>query len=101
MLGEFVGQVQQPGQGIGDLHIAAGPGDLRQTVQRCVELRAQQFQVDIGLSEQGPHRAAFLIEERRQDMRRFDELMIPADRQTLGVTQGLLKLVRQFVHTHG
>jgi len=35
LLGQFVGQVQQPRQSVGNLHVTAGPFDARQAVQRA------------------------------------------------------------------
>ena len=88
LLGQLIGQIQQARQAIGDLHVAAGAFHSRQAVQRLAELGTQQIDVDIGLSEQRSHRAAVLVEQSRHHMRRFDELVIAAHRQTLGVAQG-------------
>ncbi len=101
LLGEFVGQIQQARQGVGDLHIAASAADLRQALQRLVELRTQQLEIDAGLGEQWPHCAAVLIEQGDHDVGRLDELMIAAQREALRVAQGQLKFVGQFVHAHG
>jgi len=38
LLGQLVSQVQQPGQGIGDLYITARAFDLRQAIQRLIQL---------------------------------------------------------------
>ena len=100
LLGEFVAEIEQTRQGVGNLHIAAGALDARQTVERFAKLGAQQIDVDIGLGEQGPHRAAVLIEQCCQHMHRLDELVIAAHRQALSVAQSQLKLAGQFVHTH-
>ena len=39
-------------------------------------------------------------EQRRQQMRRFDELMIATHGEALGVAQGQLQFNGQFVHAH-
>jgi hypothetical protein len=46
-------------------------------------------------------RAALLVEQRRQQVCRFDKLMVAPYREALGVAQGHLEFARQSIHPHG
>ncbi len=100
LLGEFVGDIEDAVQIIGDVHIALRALDFGQPVQGFAELRTQFVHVHIGLRQQVAHRAALLIEQRDHDVLRLDELVIAADGERLRVGQGLLEFTGQFVHTH-
>ena len=101
LLGELVGDVQQPRQIVRDLDVAGRALHPRQAVERLAEGRAQLVDVDVGLCQQVAHRAAFLVEQRRHQVHRLDELVIAPDRQALGVLERQLELAGQFVHSHG
>ena len=77
------------------------PSTLASAVERLAELRAQQVDVDAGLVEQGPHRAALLVQQGRHHVQRLDVLVVAADRERLGIGQRLLEFAGQFVHAHG
>ncbi len=86
---------------VADVDVAGSAFDARQPIDRLAELRAQQVHVDAGLRQQPAHRAALLLEQRRHQVHRLDELVIPADGQRLRVLQRLREVRGQFVHAHG
>ncbi len=101
LLRELVGQVQQLGQVVREVDLAARAFHLREVVDRLAELRAQPVDVGTRLVEQRPHRAALLVEQREHHVGGFDELVVAAERERLGVREGHLELAGQFVHAHG
>ena len=101
LLRDLVGEVEQPVEVVREVHFAGVAFDLRQAVERLAELRAQQIDVGAGLVEQGPHRAALLVEQGRHHVQRLDVLVVAADRERLGIGQRQLELAGQFVHAHG
>ncbi len=101
LLRVLVSEIEQRRQIVGDMHLAAGAFHRRQAVERLGELRAQGIDVHVGLGEQAAGRAAFLVEQRRHQVRRFDELVVAPERQALRVGERLLKLGGHFVHAHG
>jgi hypothetical protein len=60
LLRQLVGDVQQLVEIVAEQHLAARPLDLRQTIQRSREIRAQLGDVGAGLLQQGPGGAALL-----------------------------------------
>ena len=100
LLRQFVGQVEELVQVIGDMQFATGAFDFRQAVERVAQLRAKQVDVDAGLREQAAHGAALLVQQRHHDVGRLDELVVQADRQGLGLGERHLELAGQFVHSH-
>ncbi len=100
LLRELVGDVQQPREVVGDVDIARGALHLRQPVERHAELGAQLGDVAAGLGDQRPHGATLLLEQRQQHVRWFDDLVVAADREGLGIAQGLLEAGSQFVLSH-
>jgi GNAT superfamily N-acetyltransferase len=75
--------------------------DFWQFFQGFTDALAQQRHIDAGLRQQGPSAAALLIEQGREQMRGFDDIVVAADGQRLGVGQRLLETRGEFVHTHG
>jgi hypothetical protein len=69
-------------------------------VERFFQRGTELIDVDAALREQGPHGAAFLIEQRRHDVNRLDELVIVPQSQALRFGQGCLEFTGQFVHSH-
>ena len=82
------------------MHLAPGPLDRGQAIERLAELGAQRIEVRARLVEQRPYGAAFLVEQRQHEMRGLDELVIPPERHRLGVGQCYLELAGQFVLAH-
>ena len=101
LLRQLVGQVEEFGELLADVHLAARAFHPRQFVDEDTQLRAQQVDVDAGLGQQTAHRAALLVKQRDHDVRRFDELVILADGQRLRIGERYLELAGQFVHSHG
>ena len=101
LLGFLVGQVEQVAQIAADGHVAAMPFDLGQAGQRLFQILAQARHIGPGPAEQRRRAAVILIEQGEQQVLRFDELLVAADRQALGIGQRLLELGGEFVDTHG
>ena len=84
-------------QASADALVTAAEANLaaaRQDQQRLAAERA-------GLRQQRARAAAGLVEQRDQQVRRFDDVVIAADRQRLRVGEGLLEPRGEFVHAHG
>ena len=64
------------------------------------QARAQQVDVDAGAIEQGTRAAALLVEERKHEVRGFDELVIAAHGERLRVRERELEFRCQPVHPH-
>src|SRR5690606_16637542 len=101
LLRELVGHVEQPGQVVADGDAALLAGDLRQAVEDLAEALAQQRHVDAGLQQQRARAAALRVEQRRQQVRRLDQVVVAADGQRLGVRERLLEARGELVHAHG
>ena len=99
-LGVFVAKVQELFEIARDVHLATRPFDARQATQRFVHPRAQSLDVDPGRTEQVARRAALLIQERRHDVQRLDELVIAPDGETLRVGERVLEHGGEFVEPH-
>ena len=84
----------------GDLDVAGRAVDPGQRVERDAELRAQRVHVHPGLSEKVAHRGALLVEQGRRHVHRFQELVVMADREALGVRERHLELGRELVRSH-
>jgi hypothetical protein len=85
---------------IGDVHLAAGPLDLRHAIEQLPEMRTQQIHVRPGLVQQMTHGPTLLVQQGRHDVSRFDVLVIAPDREGLRVRQGELEFAGEFVHAH-
>ena len=91
LLGQFVGQIEQPAQLIGKVHLARRAFDAGQTIQGLAQMRAHHVDIDPSLGQQVADRAAILIQQRQHQMRRLDKLVVPAYGETLGIGQRQLK----------
>jgi len=83
------------------VYVARRPLHRGQAVERLAERGTQLVYIHICLREQVAHRAALLVEQRRQQVGRFDELVIAPDRETLRVRQRHLEFACQSIHPHG
>ena len=102
MLGQLVGNVEKLGQLVGEVHVALGVApDLRQTVQSVAQSDPQLIHVDAGLGQQSADAAAVLLQQRRHQVHRRNELIVPPDRHGLGIGERQLQPACQFVHSHG
>ena len=101
LLRQFVGDVEQAHQVIAGLHVAGLAGHLRQLVQRFGQALAQHRHVDARLRQQRPGAAALLVQQRQQQVRGFDDGVVAADGERLGIAQRLLETRGEFVHAHG
>ncbi len=101
LLGELVGDVENPVQLVRNMHIPGGSGDGREPLERGAQLRAQLVHIDAGLYQQRPHRPPLAVQQGEQHVRGLEELMVAPERERLGVGQRLLKAAREFVHPHG
>src|SRR5690606_22344445 len=99
-LGELVGHVEEAPEVIGDMNLTGRALNLGDALQCLAQLGAQRVDVDLRLPEQRSHRAAILIEQGNHEVNGFDELVIPSNRQRLGIRHGHLELAGQFVHSH-
>ena len=100
VLRQFVSNIQQAPEIIGNMDVARHPLHLRQLVEQLAQLGAEQVDVYVCLHQQVTDRAALLIEQRRHQVGGFDELVITANRQALCLGQGLLELAGHFIHAH-
>jgi hypothetical protein len=96
----LVGDVEQVAQIAANLHLAAVSFDFRQAGDRLRERRLQRRHVDAGTRQQRRGGAVVLLQQGEQQVLWLDQLVVVADRQTLGIGQRLLELGRQFVETH-
>ena len=101
LLRELVGDVQQPRRGPARraprracLRPSAG-GRAARRARLCSLPRLTPALANSGLSA-----AALLVEQRQQQVRRLDHLVVAADGQRLGVGQGVLEAAGQFVVAH-
>ncbi|KFB72875.1 MAG: hypothetical protein AW09_001921 [Candidatus Accumulibacter phosphatis] len=96
----LVGNVEQVAKITADLYLAAVSLDLRQTSDRLRQCRLQRRHIDTGARQQGRGCAIVLLQQGQQEVLWLDQLVVVADRQTLGIGQRLLEFGRQFVETH-
>src|SRR5262249_2042937 len=75
--------------------------DLRHPVQGLAEPLLQRVRVATRLGDQAGGAAVFLAEQREQQVRRLDLLVVTAEREALGVGQALLQLRGELVLSHG
>ncbi|MNV54687.1 hypothetical protein D3C71_1468930 [compost metagenome] len=101
LLGQLVGGVEQPVEIVADGQVALLSGHLGQRFQRLVEAFAQHRHVDPGLGQQRARAAALLVQQRGEYMHRFDDVVVAAHGQRLGVSQRLLETRGELVHPHG
>ncbi len=97
----LVGDVEQVGQVAADADLAAVAFDLGQAIQGLGQCRLQPADIGSGTCQQGRRAAVLLVEQGQQQVLRLDELLVVADRQALGVGDGLLEPGRKFVEAHG
>ena len=97
----LVGEIEQVGQIATDLHLAVVAFDFRQALDRLIERGRERLHIGSRLGQQRRGRAVVLPEQGEQQVLRFDHRVVVADRQALGVGQGLLEFGCQFVESHG
>src|SRR6185312_6467136 len=100
LLGQLVGEVEQPRQVIADVDVALLAADLRQAVEQAAYALLQGRHVDLRLGQQGRGRAALLVEQGGHDVHGFKDVVVTSDRQRLRVGKRLLETRSQFVHAH-
>ena len=94
LLGELVGDVEEPDSVVAEQYFAGVALDLGQRIELLAESRAQCIHLDAGAAEQVPGRTALLVQQRNGHVHGLDELMVATDGQRLGVGQRHLKLGR-------
>ena len=100
LLREFVGEVQQLQQRVGWVHVTTDTADFGQSLQAARNGRADAAKVYTGVLQQLRRHTAVLIEQGREQVGWFYELIIGTEREALGIGQCLLELGGQFVGTH-
>ena len=100
LLSELIGDIQEFIQIIAEQYLAARSLDFCNTVQRTGKIRAQLGHLSARLLQQRPRSTALLVEQRRHEMHRLDELIVAAYAKRLGIRQCRLKFGRQLVHSH-
>ena len=100
LLRVLVRQVEQIGQVAADLHLAGVAFHLGQARHRLFRRALQRGDVDAGARQQRGAGAVVLPQQRQQQMLRFDELLVAAHGDALGIGQGLLELGGEFVEAH-
>src|SRR6185295_12053315 len=85
----------------GGLDLAAGLAQRRHAVERGGQAVAQLVGVHAGRQQQRLGRAAVLVDQREHDVRGGQAGVVAADRQALGIGQGLLEAGGELVHAHG
>ncbi len=101
LLRQFVGEIQEAVQFIRDIDMAFLPGHARQAIKDFAQARAQCRNVDAGLRKERRGRAVRLIQQRDQQMRRFQHVVVASDRETLRIGERLLETRGEFVGAHG
>jgi len=96
----LVGQVEEVGEVAPDLDLAAVAFDLGQAVDALPQAFAELRHVDPGPGGERGRPAVLLVEQRREDVHRLDELVVRADSQALGVGQRLLEFGGQAIEPH-
>jgi len=81
----LVGQIEQVVQVAANGDITAVALDLRQTGQRLFKIALQAGYVNTGARQQRGRSAVILIDQGEQQVLRFDELLVAANGQTLGI----------------
>ena len=82
LLSDFVGNIQQLAEVVGNMHAACITASHAGHAVKCfAEFGAQLVDVDIGLGQQAACGTAFLIQQRDHHMRGFDELVITPQRE--------------------
>ena len=81
LLGQTVSLVEQPCHVLGEVDITCGIADGGQLVQRRIQGAAQGVGVEAHLTQQWLDRALLLVQQREQQMHRFDLGVVPADGQ--------------------
>ncbi|CAM2150949.1 hypothetical protein PT2222_250042 [Paraburkholderia tropica] len=96
----LVGLIEQTRELAPDLHVAVGALHLRQAVDGVVERVLQRLNLHAGPRHQRARGTVLLRDERRQQMDRFDVLIVAADGQALCVGECFLKLGGELVDSH-
>ena len=91
LLRELVGDVEQAVQIVRDIDVAFLSGDLRQLLQDLPDACTQRGHVDAGLREQRHGRAALLVEQRGQEVHRFEHVVVAPDCERLRIGERLLE----------
>ena len=84
-----------------DLHLAGRAFDLGQLFNQSNEISSEQRRVAARLGDQAGDAAAFLAEQREQQVLGLDVLLVVPEREALGLAQRFLQLGGEFVETHG
>ncbi len=100
LLRELVGDVEEFQEVVRGMHLARRAFHRRDAADLLEQARAQQVHVDAGAIEQRARAAAFLVEQREQQVHRLDELVIAADRERLRIRQRELEFRRQPILSH-
>ena len=100
LLRELVGDVEDLDEVVRRVHLAGSALDGRDPSHLLEQARAQQVDVDAGAIEQGTRAAALLVEERKHEVRGFDELVVAAHGERLRVRERELEFRCQPVHPH-
>ncbi|KAG0946421.1 hypothetical protein G6F31_014327 [Rhizopus arrhizus] len=91
LLGQLVGLVQQAPQVVAQRNVAGLAGHLGQRVQRLGQALAQHRHVHPGLGQQRARAATLLVQQRAEQVNRFDDAVVAAHGQRLCVCQRLLE----------
>jgi len=100
LLGQLVGLVQQAPQVVAHRDIAGLAGHLGQRIQRLGQALAQHRHVHSRLGQQRARAAALLVQQRAEQVNRFDDAVVAAHGQRLCVCQRLLETRGELVHPH-
>ena len=76
------------------------PSTLGRRSMALVQRGLERGHVDPGAGEQRRAAPVFLLQQRGQQVGGLDEAVVVAEREALGVAQGLLELGREFVEAH-
>ena len=96
----LVGQVEQVVQVARNGNLAAMTFHFGQPAQGLVDGCLECGHLYPGLGQDGPAAPVLLGQQGRHQVQRFNELLVAAHREGLGIGQGLLELAGKFVETH-
>ncbi|MNM52088.1 hypothetical protein D3C81_631600 [compost metagenome] len=101
LLGQLVGVVEQATEVVAHRQVASLAGHLGQRIQRFSQPLTQHRHVDACVGQQRTAAAAGLVKQRAEHVYRFDDVVVAANGQRLGVGQRLLEVGGELIHPHG
>ena len=100
LLGQFVADVEQTAEAVGELHVPFYAAHARQAIQLLAEAGAQGVDIHPGQGKQRTDGAAILIDQCGHQVNGFDELVVTTQRKRLGIGNSNLEFAGQAIEAH-